>query len=225
MDTKISKYGNDYKYESPIDTRIFFPISDLFMDSFRKIGFTPNGITLLSTILQLLSIYYFVKHKPLISTTLYLLGYIMDCMDGRMARKYNMYSKIGEVFDMVSDNVVNYLLLYFLYKKLNGLQNKKFLLIFSLGILLSLYYSHVEALSCVKQNTEYKDDFYKMKYDKFKDGLIYIPYLILQKLTYITYRSVQPSFNVERLDKTIGVLKYFGPGTFTCFIAYFLYNN
>lgn len=224
MENKISKYGNDYKYESPIDTYIFFPISDLFMDMFRKIGFTPNGITLLSTISQLFSIYYFMKNKPLKSTLLYLFGYLMDCMDGRMARKYNMYSKFGEMFDMVSDNVVNYLLLYFMYKKLNGINNKKFLVILILGILLSLYYSHVEALSCVKQNTTYTDDFYRMKYDKFKNGAIYTPYLILQKITYIIYRLVQPTFNKDRLENTINILKYFGPGTFSSVIAYQMYN-
>ena len=40
-----------------------------------------------------------------------LIGHILDCIDGRLARNYNMYSVFGEAFDFVSDMVGHGLLM------------------------------------------------------------------------------------------------------------------
>ena len=104
---KLDKYGNDHETEGLSDIYMFFPLSDLLMDPMYKIGFTPNHITLLSTLFTIISGYFYLTNMVEIAVIFYLLGYIMDCMDGRMARKYNMGSTLGMMLDGVSDIVTN----------------------------------------------------------------------------------------------------------------------
>ena len=97
------KYGNDELYESPFDTYFFCKIADLLVDPLHCIGLTPNKITTLSLIFSILATREcFLGHKK-ICVLFYLLNYIFDCIDGKMARKYNMGSLFGMQYDAVSD--------------------------------------------------------------------------------------------------------------------------
>ena len=68
-------------------------------------------MVLVSTICTTISIYYPNIDNFKYFSILYILGYFFDCIDGRMARKYNLGSTFGMVLDSSSDIVTNFLLL------------------------------------------------------------------------------------------------------------------
>ena len=91
---------------------------------------------ILRNILVLFILKYLHQDKKYHAFLSYMFGYILDCVDGRMARKYSMGSDIGMALDCVSDNVSNAAL--FGYILLNRQYNKR--TIASLGALAALSY-------------------------------------------------------------------------------------
>lgn len=68
--------------------------------------FTPNQITIISFIFGILSAYSFLKgtyYYLVIGAMLLELSYILDCIDGRIARLKGMKSKFGAYLDIASD--------------------------------------------------------------------------------------------------------------------------
>ena len=107
------KYGDDTVYESVADNCLFFPLANKLITPMKEIGLTPNMVTFLSTCCTLLAVYFIYKDNLPYAATAYLIGYLLDCVDGKMARKYNMTSKYGMALDLVSDNVTNLALFSF----------------------------------------------------------------------------------------------------------------
>ena len=50
-----------------------------------------------------------------IAICFYLLGYIFDCIDGRLARKYDLGSSEGAAMDLVSDVITKHIVLISLF--------------------------------------------------------------------------------------------------------------
>ena len=147
------KYGDDEKYEPWSDVNVFFPISSEMVDPLRCMGLTPNMVTILSTIFTFLAIYYLhIDNKPMAIYS-YLFGYILDCIDGRMARKYKMGSNIGMALDCTSDNVSNFVLFMYILLYRPDRKYKKLLLIILAGLsfILSLSYGLNEAIASHKK--------------------------------------------------------------------------
>ena len=72
------------------------------------------------------------------------LAYYFDCADGKMARKFKMTSKFGDVYDHTSDIIKHLLLFYVLYKKLNGVNSQlKLIAIIILFIIIILTGSQI----------------------------------------------------------------------------------
>lgn len=72
--------------------------------------FTPNQITITSFIFGLLSAYFFLqgtKINLIIGALLFEVSYILDCVDGRIARLKALESKIGGYLDITTD-VIKY---------------------------------------------------------------------------------------------------------------------
>ena len=88
---KPDKYGNDNDQESFADVNLYLPLTDFIIPILHKLGFKPNHVTLLSTIATIYSVYCF-HNKSNNCYIFYFIGYLLDCMDGRMARKYNQGS-------------------------------------------------------------------------------------------------------------------------------------
>jgi phosphatidylglycerophosphate synthase len=109
-----SKYGDDEKFEPWTDVNIFFPIASKLVDPLYNLGLTPNMVTILSTIFTFLSIYFLHLDKRIHAVISYIFGYILDCVDGKMARKYSMGSDFGMVLDCTSDTISNLCLLAYL---------------------------------------------------------------------------------------------------------------
>ena len=86
-------------------------ISEKTLPKFKKINFTPNGITTLSLIFGLLSVFLFYKKHYYSAALSYFISYIFDCTDGMYARKYNMVTKFGDYYDHIKDVIVYILLI------------------------------------------------------------------------------------------------------------------
>ncbi len=96
--------------ENPIDNlclQVIFRIHPFF----HRLGFTANGITMLSTVIQLIGVYYVYKSSFVLGGFLYFVGYFFDVMDGWYARHYKITSSYGDKLDHYSDIIVTGLLI------------------------------------------------------------------------------------------------------------------
>jgi phosphatidylglycerophosphate synthase len=91
--------------ENPIDN-VLYDLSDWMCPFFYKTGHTPNMITTYSLITGVLSCYFLWKGHILLFGIFYAISFFFDCMDGHFARKYNMTSKFGDMYDHIKDNIV-----------------------------------------------------------------------------------------------------------------------
>lgn len=75
-----------------------------FTPFFREtLGFTPNGITWLSNISSLIALIFLWNKNLLLFFVFWHINYWFDCMDGYMARKYDMVSDYGDMIDHLGD--------------------------------------------------------------------------------------------------------------------------
>lgn len=107
----IYKYPNE---KSIIDRYLFNYLTDYPVDLSYKFGFTPNMLTTVSFSLQLLSIKFLLNDDLLLYSLFYILGYYFDCIDGPLARKYNMVTVFGDFYDHITD-VLCFLMTLFIY--------------------------------------------------------------------------------------------------------------
>lgn len=78
--------------------------NDRFFD--LKKGWIPNMITLIGLILMIPLFIFLNWQGYLISSLIvYVIGWIMDGLDGKIARKYHMESKFGAFFDQLADKL------------------------------------------------------------------------------------------------------------------------
>tara|TARA_B100000795_G_C22684816_1_gene393222 strand:+ start:147 stop:758 length:612 start_codon:yes stop_codon:yes gene_type:complete len=112
-----------YNLENPIDN-ILVDIADAIDPVFLKLGFTPNGITTLSLITGILLNYFYWRNSYGIAAIMAILSYFFDCMDGNFARKYNMVTDFGDMYDHVKDISVILVLFVLFLRKDVGLQFK-----------------------------------------------------------------------------------------------------
>lgn len=132
--------------ENPIDNLIFI-IVEFLAPYCYMFNIKPNLITTLSIFCGLLSAYLIYIHKFLLSSISYIIAYILDCLDGYVARKYNLVTKFGDMYDHVGD-IVKIIAIIIAF----CLVNVKLFLIF-LPILLYVFF-----MSCV--HLGYQETFY-----------------------------------------------------------------
>ena len=111
----------DPKYENPIDN-IMYKISGQIEPFFKSIHSTPNNITTLSLICGLLCVYFLNNEENVnkyLAFIFYLLAFLFDCLDGYYARKNNMMSKLGDMYDHYKDITIHILIYYTLYNRLS----------------------------------------------------------------------------------------------------------
>lgn len=224
------KYVNNKNHEPLLDNYLFFPIADKLVDPLYKMRMKPNDVTILSTFFTLLTIYFLQRNNKILAVSSYLFGYILDCVDGKMARKYKLHSEFGMVLDSTSDHFSNIILLIFIiynYKMKDT--NLGFLCIsIFLFILFSIAYSINEAISSYNKTGD--DNYYKhYEYQlKNKDNdiikiILYKYYLYVFKKNYEIYRKIFPKYDKNKINKWLPILKEFGPGTYNLFFALFIY--
>ena len=125
------------KFENPIDN-IIIKLGEHILPIFKVLGFTPNGLTTLSLIFGLLSIYSLFNKDHVSFSIFYFVSYFFDCIDGMMARKYNMVSKFGDMYDHAKDCLVFGLIIIILLNFYPILKNKILYFILTFSYVLSL---------------------------------------------------------------------------------------
>jgi len=88
---------------------------------FDKIGIHPNIITILGFICGITSI---INNNNIYKSLLYLLRYVLDCLDGSYARYSNKYSRFGDYLDHFCDWTVNILFFLQITKYIRGKKYK-----------------------------------------------------------------------------------------------------
>ena len=110
--------------------KIIYPKINIFVPYFFKYGFTPNMITTITLVIRLIVIYnLYYKRNYVLIIFIFIISWITDCVDGQLARNYNMKSEFGGIYDVVVDivtSVIMFIILYFIYFK----KKKKPIIIF-----------------------------------------------------------------------------------------------
>jgi phosphatidylglycerophosphate synthase len=191
-------------------------------------GLTPNHITYLSTFCTLLSVYYVSIKEYKYAACAYFIGYLFDCIDGRMARKYSMGTDIGMVLDCTSDNITNGIL--FAYLLCNRPLNLSNIIIISsiatMSYMLSISYGINEAIASYEATGS--DNFYERRKTQLGgkgcgiEYLLYQLFIFINKTSYQTYRGFFETFNKEKIFSWLNILKHFGPGNYCLFIGILL---
>jgi len=79
--------------------RICRPIAPFF----RATGHTANTITAYGVMFSLAFIWYLWKDDMMRFSFYFWIAYVLDCLDGYYARRYDMVSKFGDIFEHVRD--------------------------------------------------------------------------------------------------------------------------
>ena len=134
-----------FDYENPFDN-FLIELSDITTPYAYNIGMNPNMITTLSNIACIITILLLLNANYYWASFFMLISYYFDCMDGHMARKYNMVSVFGDYYDHISDFVKYVAVLSTLYY----INKEKFLkilpIIVLLGILMTIHMGCQEVL-------------------------------------------------------------------------------
>lgn len=88
--------------DDPLDVRFHEPVGYVFMLFFKKIGFTPNMVTILSAIVGFAGGWLFISGSfwiRLMGVLLSILAIILDCTDGQLARATGKTSELGRLLD------------------------------------------------------------------------------------------------------------------------------
>jgi phosphatidylglycerophosphate synthase len=181
-------------YEDPFDNFLGIYVKKL-NPYFKKINFTPNGITTLSFLFGLLTIYLYLDRKYILSALSLLISYFFDCMDGDYARTYKMTSKFGDIYDHSTDFIIIALGVYVFTTNKNIYTNFKIVsvVIFFLFGFLSLYYYICEQ-KYIKENDDSKED-------------------IMINKTLLKCKNT----------KSLAILKYFGPGMLSLLVIIIIF--
>ena len=138
--------------DSPIDNGMI-ALSDALCPFFKNTGHTPNMITTYSLITGVLSVICLYNGYPIAFGILYTISYFFDCMDGHFARKYEMTSKGGDLYDHIKDISVYILLIYVVYVKY-----RKVITITDMAIILLAAFANCVHLGCQQKQLDKKED-------------------------------------------------------------------
>jgi len=235
---ELNKF-NSIGYENFSDQYIFNPLSDFLIPIFRFFNFTPNQITSLSAIFNLSSLCFYINNYLYCSSILYFIGYLLDCVDGRYARKYNLGSTYGMMLDQVTDVVTNTPFnIIILSSKLYRGDIISFILIVLVTDLLMISFSLEEAYSCIEKNNH--DDFYNYKklliLDNQDDSyiILYNIFLLINKnihdkyIKFIDNQDYKHNANIfikkNIIEESFKYFIEFGTGNYCMFIIFMILN-
>ncbi len=123
--------------DNPIDVQIYKHI-DTILPILNKYNLTPNHLTAVSLLFGVSASYFLYYDKYALSALTWFLAYYFDCVDGKMARRYDMVTKFGDYFDHGADAFKMILLTYVIYLKLKGKKISKLLIFIFVLILINL---------------------------------------------------------------------------------------
>jgi phosphatidylglycerophosphate synthase len=124
-----------YKKKGIVDKFLFEYLTDYPVDLSYKYNLTPNVLTTISLVLQYSSVQLLYLNFRVSYFILYVLGYYFDCIDGPMARRYNMVTTFGDFYDHSTDIFCYILSLNYYVNYLNLLNNPVITSIYTLFFL------------------------------------------------------------------------------------------
>jgi phosphatidylglycerophosphate synthase len=178
--------------ENPIDNFIYIFVSYL-APHFHKWGFTPNMLTTISIAFTGIAVYSLLQHSFVLSAIFYSISYLFDCLDGYVARKYNMVTAFGDWYDHISDT----LKVAFYCGTLLYINTKLFLLFFPISVYI---------LCIVNYHMLYQE----VLYDKKSESQTLQFFFQLMKHGNISKSEAKTNMKYSR---------YFGCGTFQLFLV------
>lgn len=154
-------------------------------------------ITTISGVCGFSSAYFIYKHQFLLSAVLFSTAYMFDCLDGYVARTYNMVTKFGDYYDHIMD-----VLKFIVYLIAISVVNFKLFLMFAPFLIYALFLAGV--------HLGYQEYAYNRKEESVTLGLL----RILCK----HQNNAGPELKYTR---------YFGAGSFNmlCVLIILVYGN
>ena len=147
-------------HDNPFDVALFNFI-DTHLHLYHQLNFTPNAVTTLSLFTGILCAYLIYKKQYLYAGFAYMISYYLDCVDGKLARKYNMVTKFGDFYDHLSDVTKLVIIVYALYVNDKHKLVKMLLILIPLFILSLFHFGCQQALydntSCCLLNNALSD--------------------------------------------------------------------
>ncbi len=129
--------------ESPVDNGIYYIIEKI-APSVYSMGFTPNMITTLGNVCTLIFIYFFIQKRFYLSALFFFLSYMFDCLDGYLARSYNMTTEFGDLYDHTSDLLKTLSYIYLLFTTNRQMLFKILPIILVSMVLTFIHFAHQE---------------------------------------------------------------------------------
>ena len=174
------------EFECPFDNYML-DLADRTAPTVYKMGFTPNMITTLSNIATILVVILLFKSEWYWAAFFVLIAYFFDCLDGHLARSYNMVTVFGDYYDHISDTFK----FVAIFTSLYIINPDKFIQVLPLLIVLIL-------LSFIHLGCQ------ELYYDK-NDS---------QTLSLINnFCPISTNYTQKDLDSTINITRLFGCGT------------
>jgi phosphatidylglycerophosphate synthase len=96
----VNKLSDDI--DCPIDVQLYKMI-DTHLHVYYNIGFTPNMVTTFSILFGLLAAQQILRKNCKFAAGMLVLSYYLDCVDGKLARQYNMVTHFGDLYDHIGD--------------------------------------------------------------------------------------------------------------------------
>ena len=96
----VNKLSDDI--DCPIDVQLYKFINT-HLHVYYNIGFTPNMVTTFSILFGLLAAQQILRKNYKFAAVMILISYYLDCVDGKLARQYNMVTHFGDLYDHIGD--------------------------------------------------------------------------------------------------------------------------
>lgn len=184
-------------FENPIDN-VIIDIGTAVNIPLRKIGITPNMLTTVSLVLGLLGAWTVYKQSFYLGALLVFMAYFFDCMDGNMARKYDMVTVFGDYYDHIADLVkIAFLLIAVLI-------SPSLPLTFKIGfVIVNMIFAGASSVHLGCQERVYRKRVYHATRTRSRER-------ILENGTLTPMEALCPG----NPDDSIRISRYFGTGTF-----------
>lgn len=179
--------------DNPIDN-IFIELSEYCSSYLKEKNVIPNQLTTCSFICSLIALYNMYYYNLIQFSIWFIVSYIFDCMDGYYARKYDMVTKFGDIYDHFTDllSVVGVIIIaYMKYNLLNHLITLSYMFVF---LFIGLIYISCQELLMKK---EHQSGFLKL------------------------YESILPSNRF--FQDYFHYLKYFGTGSLMFLLVFYVF--
>jgi phosphatidylglycerophosphate synthase len=101
--------------ENPLEL-LLYSFAEVISPFFRSLNFTANGLTTIANLGAALALYAAYRGQMIIFVAGMTIKYLFDCADGYYARRYNMVSEWGDLYDHLSDLSFSVLLVLLLLR-------------------------------------------------------------------------------------------------------------